>query len=417
MVNLALGKETRPGLAERLALGKPASAAPLTVWLHGASLGELTSSRNFMQHLLSQHPGLRIVVTCNTYTARDMVQNWGETRLCPRLAPLDSPAILGRFLALWQPKIAFTLENEIWPARIVACATANIPFVVISGRMSAKTYAMWARFPKFARHIMGQISALAPLDAQSAEHFRALGIADQRIGTRINLKSGVQLPTPDASELEYFCKIFDRKNTILAASTHSGEEEIILVAYKAALAKNPQLRLILAPRHPDRRDRVAQLISAAGFGYNRRSDGRVSDINLSVYLADTIGEMPLWYTVCILSIVGASFVEKRGHTPFEPVQFGSVVVHGPSITNHSEAYKALSKAKAAYRATADTLGQVISDILQGGAAEETAHRASVALAALRPDSPENLLAQLDKMTDGKLTNALLSWENQTKTGN
>ena len=409
LARLIAGRESREGLAQRLGYGGQPTKTTPTIWLHGASLGELAAARSFLQHLLKEIPHLSAVVTCNTYTARHMVQAWRDPRIHACLAPLDSPAIVSRFLNTWQPRVTFTLENEIWPARILSCQKRAIPVVVLGGRMSAKSAAMWQRFGGLANRVMAAITVLAPLDSENAARFASIGLAAQKIATPVNLKSTVQLPAPDPDHLSRFAKIFDRNTTILAASTHAGEEEIILTAFQTARAQYPELRLIIAPRHPDRADAIARAITRSGLRHVRRSTGE--NIDHPVYLADTIGEMSLWYSLARLTIVGGSLVDKGGHTPVEPVQFGSIVLHGPHVANHAAAYSTLSNASAAFCVhNARELAEIIGSLIGTAASAHIPERARAALKNLYPDrtSPQALLARLDELSQKKLSAALRS---------
>ena len=409
MIRLFTGKETREGLAQRLGhSAHPANNWP-TLWLHGASLGELIAARPFLEFLLAQNPQFHAVVTANTYTARDMVQNWGSVRVHARLAPLDNRSSINRFLKAWRPRVAFTLENEIWPNRIQTCQRRAIPCVVLGGRISAKSTANWQRFGGLAQQVMGAISALAPLSLADASRFSSLGLPVSIITAPVNLKAIVELPSPDPKQIALFADVLCRDKTILAASTHEREEEIILAAFKIARAQIPELRLIVAPRHPERGTAVARLIAQSGLSFAQRRMDQTFDVNTDVYLADTTGEMPLWYSLASLTFLGASLVEKGGHTPVESVQFGSTVLHGPHISNHAEIYAALAEKRAAFcTKNADELAQAILK-LNRAASPDIARRAKQALADLRPKSadPATLFANLDQVTDGKLSKALL----------
>ncbi len=405
---LIRGRETWEGLVQRLGFGAGINAP--VIWFHGASLGELTSARPVMEYVLTKYPDLEIIVTSNTYTARKLISTWGSSRIHARLAPLDSPSVMRRFLARWQPLIAFTLENEVWPERVLACARSNISFVILGGRMSEKSAATWARFPTLARKVAGAITVLAPLDQENADRFVMLGVPETKISEPVNLKSNVLLPKPDRSELTRLSTFYDRGKTILAASTHSGEDEIILSAFARARQTDPDLRLIIAPRHPERGQQISTLISTTGLSFSQRSSG--DDINMddTVYLADTLGEMPFWYSAASVSIVGASFVDFGGHTPVEPTQFGSAIIHGKFTSNHAGIYAVLKQDNAAICANGiNDLASAISTLTFKNKAKLQAKRARDALASSLPENadPKVLLAQINRQSGGKLLELLL----------
>ena len=398
------GLETWAGIAERLGSGAGLAAPGAQIWLHGASLGELTSARPIIGQMLDRNPGLRIIVTSNTYSGRDMVQGWDDARICARLAPLDYPICVRRFLATCRPLAMVTLENEIWPVRVIACARAGIAVLVVGGRMSARSAALWARFPALSRQVMDGVSGLWPLDTQNADRFVRLGLPAARIHARVNLKSGVEMPAPRPDQHADFSRIWPRNATILAASIHTAEADIILQAFCAAREEQPDLRLILAPRHPHRADAFAHKIEACSLSYSRRTHTAKPLINNAVYLADTIGEMALWYSAAAITVLGGSFVDKGGHTPFEPVQFASVVVHGTDTANHAEAYRALHQADAAHcTQDAPELAKILTELAGSQSHDETTSRATDALDQIRQSQsmPEGFLAAVDARIGNK----------------
>ncbi len=389
LIALLRGRETGRGLMQRLGYGKHPKNSDLLIWIHGASLGELTAARPLIQALLSRSADLQILTTSNTYTARDMVAGWNHPRIIARLAPFDTPRIVARFLRKYAPVAAITLENELWPIRSLHCAKSSIPVMVIGGRMSRKSALIWARFPEITHRVMANINSLAPLDDANGARFVKLGLPADHLRAPVNLKASVILADPDPDELERLSPLFRRATTILAASTHEGEEELILSAFKTINADNPKARLILAPRHPERGDEIADLIDAQGLTCTRRTEGGEININNAVYLADTVGEMPIWYSLASITIVGGSFVQKGGHTPFEPVQYESIILHGPDISNHQDAYAALTEIQAAYMAdSAEMLAQFLNVLLNTDQQSIITDRATLALNALRPETAD-----------------------------
>jgi 3-deoxy-D-manno-octulosonic-acid transferase len=389
LVDLVRGRETFAGLGERFARrGRRVGSDPV-IWIHGASLGELTAARGLIERLRARHRDRQILITCNTYTARALIADWHLPGVVARLAPLDTPAIVSRFLGRWQPVASITLENELWPARIILCARAGIPVMVLTGRMSPRTADTWRRFSRLARRVMGSVSYMAPLDSDNGARFASLGLAGARMHPPVNLKASVRLPEPDPEQLAAQLRVFARRDTILAASTHDGEDATILAGFAIARRQCPRLRLVLAPRHPQRADQIARLIEAAGLTYSRRSSGHGPSPDDAVYLADTIGEMGLWYAASAITVVGGSFVAKGGHTPVEPVQFASLIVHGPDTSNHRQAYAALARAGAAFGAAGpDQLGEILLNLHADTNRDAITRAASAAMASLHPEQPD-----------------------------
>lgn len=374
LVRRSTGRDSGADLAQRLGGGPP--APPGAVWLHGASVGEVQSARPLIAALA---PG-GVLVTTNNATGRDRVAGWRLPGVVARLAPVDAGPVLRRFLDRHRPRALVILEGDLWPGRILAARARGMSVVMVSARISARSATRWARLPWLIRPLMARVDAVFPQDAASATWFRTLGLPDTALGPVLNLKATAEVAS--AAPLPGF----PRADTVLAASTHPGEEEPILDAFAAARAMRPGLRLILAPRHPVRGDQVAALIAARGLAFARRSTGDAPDPGKAVYLADTLGEMALWYAAAGVTFVGGSLVAKGGHTPFEPAAAGSAILHGPDTANFADAYAALSAAQGAVEVTdAASLALALSGLAAPAAQTDLAARAVAALAPLRAD--------------------------------
>lgn len=343
--------------------------APAAIWVHGASLGELTSARPLIERLAQDHA---LIVTANSLTGRDMVRGWG---LPARLAPFDAPGPLRRFLDAARPRLALTIENELWPGRSAELARRGIAQIVIGARMSERSARSWQRLPWLIGPMLGRISGLSAQDPGSEARLLTLGLHPDALLPRMNLKllGPVAItPPPDSPE---------RDRTILAASTHEGEDATVLDAYLRLLETRPDLRLILAPRHPDRGDAIAALITARGLDFARRSQG-AGDAQL--LLADSLGEMARWYDAAGICFVGGSLVDKGGHTPWEPAAHRCAILHGPHVSNAATDYAALDAAGGAIPVEASDLADRIAAQLDG-AARETGRRARAELDRMAGD--------------------------------
>jgi len=341
-------------ISERL--GGGAGTAP-ALWLHGASNGELTSAKPLISALLQRLPDTVIVVTCNTQTGKALIESWDFDRITARLAPVDYRWALRRFIDRWQPIALISLENEMWPNRI---ATLPCPVICIAARMSERSAARWARLPGLMRAMLGNVAYLVPQDSKSGDRFAQLGLKPVALGPAISLKQAVTLPAPNRAVLDQFSPVFSRADTVLAASTHAGEEEVILDAFVAAKTQKPALKLILAPRHPKRSAQILALITARALSVATRSAGDAVGSDTDVYLVDTLGEMPNWYALAGITFVGGSLVAKGGHTPFEPAAASTMILHGPHLENFAAAYGALAQDGAALQiATVDGLAAIL----------------------------------------------------------
>ena len=380
------GKEGLRDLGERLGGGQAAGGR--AVWLHGASNGELASVRPLAEALLRADPGLALLITANTLTGRDFARSWGHERVRVALAPLDHRLAVARFLRRHDPQALLIVENELWPNRIEMAAARGLPVIVLGARMSQSSARNWARLAGLARRLMERIGALSAQDAASEERFVSLGLDRARLLPRTNLKTAYAAAPPDTA-----FPGLPRARTILAASTHEGEEEVVLRAFALARAARPDLRLILAPRHPRRARQIGAEIRAAGFSFGQRSTGDAPG-DAPVYLADTMGEMANWYAAAGVCFVGGSLAPRGGHTPFEPAAYGAAILHGPDVSNFAPVYAALDAAGGAQEVRdAESLARALDALSDPQAQARMAEAARVALSSLSQDADQGSLVQ------------------------
>lgn len=381
LARLLTGKETWRGVKERLGLSQAPQNAHRAIWVHGASLGEITAARPLITQLCDLAWDLHVIVTVNTYTARAMVLGWNDPKISVQMAPLEFPGALTRFCDTWAPKLAITLENEIWPKRLATCQDRDIPVLALAARISESSARKWLYLPTFAQHVFAAITAVAPMDGANAARFQRLGVPSDKILPPLNLKSSVELAPPDARDLAAFQSIYPYDRTVLAASTHDEDEELILSAFQIARTKLPDLKLIIAVRHPHRCDAVAIKIADQALPFLTRRNRSHPPQSTPILLAGTLGEMPLWYSLAKATIIGGTFGKRGGHTPIEPVQFGSSVIHGPDVANQQKAFDVLTSNNAAICVeTAENLADAIVSALknESHAAERARARGSIA---------------------------------------
>ena len=333
-------------LAERLGRA-PVTNPQMVLWLHGASNGELTSARWLVEAILAASPGLQILVTANTTSGRNMVAEWGMGRVHARLAPLDFALPLRAFFQHWQPLALISLEAEFWPARFAACKTRGVAVFMIGARMSARSFARWQRFSGLTASALSAVRLLSAQDASSQSRIQALGLPVGVTEALFDLKAEAiaRLPRPALPpRAERACRL-------LAASTHDGEDAIVLDAFLNA----PNFtELILAPRHPSRAPAIIRLLTERGIAFAQRSGG-ADPGGAPVFLADTLGEMDLWYARAGVVVIGGTYADKGGHTPWEPARFDAAILHGPSQWNFAAAFTRLDRAKAACETPASGL--------------------------------------------------------------
>lgn len=380
----ALGAAARiagPDWRERMVLDGPRAHPPGGVWLHGASVGELNSARRIVAALGRDLP---VVVTANTATGRAVAAGWGVPA---RLAPLDVPGAVGRFLDRYRPAVMVTLESEVWPNRAAAARARGIAQVVAGARISARSASRWSKARGLIGPVLAGLDALSAQDAASEARLRALGLRGDALLPPLQLKllDPAATPAPTATAR--------RDTTWLAASTHAGEEGLVLDAFLQARSRVPDLRLILAPRHPRRADDVAALVRARGLDVARRSDRATGD-GTAILLVDVLGEMGRWYDAAGICLTGGSLVDHGGHTPWEPAGHGCAILHGPHVGNSAEGYAALDAAGASLRVSAADLGQAVARLAGDPAAARAMGRRARDVLRDRAGDPAVLVARI-----------------------
>lgn len=353
LVHLALwlrvrqGKEDPSRLGERL--GRPGRARPAgrLVWLHGASVGEGLTLVNLAAEVCARDPDVVILLTTGTRASAQVLGPQLPRGAVHQYAPLDTPAAVRRFLLHWRPDLAVFVESELWPNLILAAHAAGVRMALLSARMSPASLRGWRRFPRAASAVLGAFDLVLARDQEAAARLGELGA---RVAGVADLKTGAEPLPADGAELARLRAALAGRTVVLAASTHPGEEEAALDAFAPLLARAPGALLILAPRHVERGAEIERLARARGLRSARRAAG-AQDFHLQCLVADTLGELGLWYRLAAVTLVGGSLVEGLGgHNPFEPARLGCPIAHGPK-TEQWPAYDELDALNAARRVT------------------------------------------------------------------
>ena len=355
------GKESPERLNERLARQLPERPPGPLVWMHGASVGEAQILLGLAGKLAARDQNLSYLLTCQTMTAAHLIGGRLPTGGLQQMAPVDTPAAARRFLSHWQPDLAVLAEGEIWPNLLVGAASHGTPLALVNARMTHKSTSSWGRWPATARRLFGSFDLILPADADTASSLEAL--AGKPVNAASNLKRGLPPPPVDVQAVEHMRGQFlAGRKCILAASTHPGEEEMFLQAARAAA---PDAALVIALRHPERAAEVAELLSRQGLSFVRRSLNERPTENTQVLLADTIGEMGLWYRMADAVFLGGASVEGiGGHNPIEPLQLGKRLVTGPYGFNFDDLFSELNaRGLVEIAASTDALSQGLREHL------------------------------------------------------
>ena len=336
-------------IGERFALNLPV-LQPGGIWVHAVSVGESIAAAPMIRELLKRYPQLPITVTCMTPTGSERIQALfaGEPRIQHCYLPYDFPWAAARFLDRVKPRLGVIMETELWPNHIHQCAKRGIPVALANARLSARSAKGYARFAGLTRPMLEEMSLIAVQTEAEAERFRLLGARPECVEVTGSIKFDVSIDPQllvKARALREQWQAQERPVWI-AASTHEGEDEIVLSAHRQLLASYPNGLLILVPRHPERFNSVFQLCQREGFATVRRSSGEPVAAQTQVLLGDTMGELLFLYALADSAFVGGSLVPNGGHNLLEPAALAKPVLSGPHLFNFLEIAAKLREAAA-----------------------------------------------------------------------
>lgn len=347
-----IGKEDVARFNERI--GRPKLPRPegKLFWLHGASVGESVSMLPLINKILETYPDSHVMVTTGTVTSADVMQKRLPERAFHQFIPIDNPIFTTRFVKYWHPDVALWFESEFWPAVLTSIKRKNIPLILINGRISNKTFKRWQQFDFVCKEILSCFTMCLGQSEEDAYRLRVLGAKETTcLG---NLKyAGLPLPIDEKNKKEILKQIGDRK-LWLASSTHDDEEIRLAKVHKRLKEKYTDLLTIIVPRHPNRGQEVADEIKKLELSSALRSKGEKITPSTDIYIADTIGEVGLWYDIAKIVFIGGSLIPHGGQNFIEPSRVRDAVIVGPHMHNFTDAMSRAKKADAVMQIS-DTL--------------------------------------------------------------
>ncbi len=356
----------KPGYGRRWAelLGfVPRQTGPAPLWIHTVSVGETLAASPLIRELRARYPDLPLLITTTTRTGADQVAKLGDG-VRHLYAPLDYPGTVARFLRRTQPRGLVIMETELWPNWLAACRRRSLPVVVMNARLSERSC---QRYQKVRSLVAGMAKALTRVLCQHREdaaRFARLGLQPAQIQVTGSLKFDIRLDATLVAAGEQARRQLGGRPVWLAASTHPGEDEQLLTLLPALRARYPDSLLILVPRHPVRFDPVAKLCRDAGWALARRSLGEAITAETAIYLADTMGEMPLLLQMSDVTFLGGSLVPVGGHNLLEPASLGKPTLIGPHSFNFSDVTRQLCDQNACIQvADVAALGAELGELL------------------------------------------------------
>ncbi len=337
------------GLRQRLGSVPQLNGKPV-IWLHCVSVGETQAARPLAKRLKQQFPHHDLVVSTITLTgqnlARDVFRNEAASIF---YFPFDWRWTVRRALKAVNPAVVLIMETELWPNFLRECKTRRIPVAVVNGRISRQSYGRYRLIKPFLRRVLSSLSIAVMQSETDAQRLEDLGMSKEKLFTAGNLKFDAELASELSDKTDELRTRFAFRTNIplvLAASTHGPEEHIILESIQKLRQKQP-VRLMLAPRHPERFNEVASLVQKSGLPWTRRTNPPdANDANATIILLDTIGELPATYTLADIVFVGGSIVDKGGHNVLEPAAAGATVVTGAHTHNFHAIVELMNEAGA-----------------------------------------------------------------------
>lgn len=322
----------RRRVGERLALGSAPPAAQ--VWVHAVSVGEVQAAEPLIRHLLTRTPPIQVLVTTTTPTGAERLHACFGDQVVHRYTPYDLPGVLARFLNRVRPALMIVMETEIWPNTLAACAASGIPVILANARLSERSARGYGRFARLTREALRDFDVIAAQAEPDARRFIALGADPERVQITGSIKFDLRQPASLLDQADAMRRLWGADRPVwVAASTHEGEDELLLAAHRGVRSAVPGALLVLVPRHPERFDRVAALVTRQELSLARRSLQEPCLQSTAVFLGDTMGELPVFLAAADAAFIGGSLVPSGGHNLLEAAAVGVPVAVGPHHFN------------------------------------------------------------------------------------
>jgi 3-deoxy-D-manno-octulosonic-acid transferase len=396
------GKEEKERQAERFGEASLPRPSGFLAWFHAASVGEANAALPLIEAISAEHPGVNVLLTTGTITSARLARARLPKGALHQYVPLDHQAYVQRFHSHWRPDLALFVESEIWPNLVLETKARGVPLVLINGRMSFRSFRRWRGRPGLSRPLFSAFNLVLAQNEKLAERFAALG-APRALDVG-NLKADAPPPPLDLSAHRQLSAAFAGRTVWLAASTHTGEDDLVALAHLAMKQKRPDLLTVIVPRHPERGTDIAQLLESEGMRVALRSEGKLPGADTDIYVADTIGELGLFYNLVPVAFVGGSLVPHGGQNPVEAIKLGAAVLTGPHWRNFADAYEDLIASGGCTQVSdADSLGTAALRLLEDAQARANMmSRAEAAIERMGGALPRTI-AELEAFLPPKAT--------------
>ena len=343
---LIKGKEHKKRFLERRGISSLSRPLSYLIWFNAASVGEAISIINLIEKLQKNNKKIKFLITTTTISSSLILMNMMPRNCVHQFSPIDTFSATKNFLDHWKPDLAIFVESEFWPRLIFEIKKRGIPLGLINARMEKKTFKNWFKIKSTSRQILEKFDFVYAHDHLTAKRLLSLGITKKKLLGIISSKEQATPLTYSSKEYYKFKKLFKDRKIWVAASTHEGEDEIIINAQEKLHSIDKNFLLILIPRHPDKAKQLYRKKQSDVHILKIRSKEQKITEKTSIYLADTLGELGLWYKLCKIVFLGGSLVKIGGHNPYEPCRFGNAIITGPYVYNFQKAFDQLNEAGA-----------------------------------------------------------------------
>lgn len=313
------------------------------IWLHAVSLGESIAATPLIKNIRQNYPEIPIIVTTTTPTGAKLIEKNFGNEITHCFSPYDVPDVLTRFLKKINPRLLIIMETELWPNLFYHCKKHNIPIFIANARLSERSARGYKKIAALSKQLLQAVTKIAVQTPVEAERFIQLGLDPHKAQITGSIKFDLEIPASLQQNAKELRQHWGEKRLIwIAASTHEGEETLILAAYKKLKSQIPQLLLVLVPRHQERFARVIQLCKSHFENIVLRSQNIPCTANTEIFIGDSMGELLLFYAAADIAFVGGSLIPVGGHNPLEPAALNLPILMGPHYFNFADICSRLS---------------------------------------------------------------------------
>jgi len=401
LIKLITTPKYRPGAAQRLGFYPKEAADKLrgrkVLWIHAVSVGEVIAALPLIRELRRRYPEAKIVLTTVTATGNRIARTQAKEADVILFFPFDLKPIVHKALRMIHPSLFILVETEIWPNCIHTLFNEKIPTLIVNGRISKGSFTGYRRIRFLMKRVLAEITMFSMQTKEDARRIVFLGAPPERVRNNGNIKFDISarpLEPEEAQRIRKDLALPAAGAILIAGSTHAGEEEILLRLYGKLKQRDPNLLLVLAPRHPERCGEVEELLRKAGLAYQKRSRPKRGK---EVLLLDTVGELSRLYGIATVAFVGGSLTPHGGHNILEPAVYGVPVLFGPHMENFPEIAKVMKARQGGIQCSSEQLGNTLQELLDDPGRRETIGHAGRIIIEENQGALEKTLKLIDQL--------------------